>query len=965
MYGVLMIAPHVLILSGVYGGLSYRHVALDYDIIPIRCTDLDCTDRSMFMKRMIRIVALLMAALMVVTSCQAPDSGSRLAGETVDVSFMGPSARTITTDDGLVQTIPTSDLWFQYKAVWNGSGDPPSTATSGWTSLDGQGLSGTVKLHRGVWNLSLRAFVDEYDRENRWNDDCYILIGNEDNVEVGTKNGNVIVSQTVTINLGYVQQDDEGKLHVKANYPVVYKEELDESGNPVEAVRKVKVTATVGDTAYTGEITSFNAPDAETDPNCGFADIWVPGGAAHVTVEYYMDDTNIFEGDSAAIDVLIMAYMTTNLEVTVDRDVTVMHLGSTQPVSPESQYPVLNFNSVLDIYPDNLTDDTAVVIGYSSEETKTLSPTPIAYPYTIISDATPDGNGRYNASALGLTPIVVTSWAELDESCATEAWYGKSVNYSEFSDNGLVHIKIMDGATSIASSAFESCHKLESLLIPNTVESIGIWAFELCSSLESIEIPDSVTSLGANAFNGCDALKTVKIGNGVTVIDERTFRECESLESVTLGNNIEEIKYEAFDGCYNLKNINLPEGLTTIDENAFFDCGFSSITIPSSVTRIEDSAFECCRNLLSIVIPDSVTYLGERVFGSCEKLVSAAIGKGVSYIHDTIFRDSTALETITVSEDNTTYASIDGVLIDKVNSLLVKYPEGKKDESYTIPDSVTTIGGEAFRGSNYLKSVTIPNTVTDIEYAAFEYCTELRSAVLGNGLTYIGNHMFSNCEKLSSVSIPSSVTSIDYMAFVGCTGLESITIPDSVTSIGNSAFWDCSSLTSLSIPASVTSIGVNAFTMCTSLTSIDVSEGNSVFASMDGILMNKAKTQLISYPSGKPVCDYIVPDNITSIGESAFEQCNNITSIVIPDSVTSIGKEAFYGSYDYESNFYGSNLKTVIIGNGLNSVGDYAFDYCTSLTDIYINKPESTLFNNARVPDGCMIHWNSTGPESV
>ena len=112
------------------------------------------------MKRMFRFIALLMAALIVVTSCQAPDSGSQMADGTVDVSFAGPSARTITTDDGLVQTVATSNLYFEYKAVWQGSGDPPSTATNEWTSLSGPGLSSTVKLHRGTWELSLRAFVN-------------------------------------------------------------------------------------------------------------------------------------------------------------------------------------------------------------------------------------------------------------------------------------------------------------------------------------------------------------------------------------------------------------------------------------------------------------------------------------------------------------------------------------------------------------------------------------------------------------------------------------------------------------------------------------------------------------------------------------------------------------------------------------------------------------------------------------
>ena len=141
------------------------------------------------MKRMIRIVALLMAALMAVTSCQAPDSGSQLAGETVDVSFMGPSARTITTDDGLVQTVATSDLWFEYKAEWKSSGEIPNTAKNGWTRLSGRGLSSTIKLHRGTWELSLRAFVNESDVGTEGK--C-ILSGTRE-VEIGTKDRKSVV----------------------------------------------------------------------------------------------------------------------------------------------------------------------------------------------------------------------------------------------------------------------------------------------------------------------------------------------------------------------------------------------------------------------------------------------------------------------------------------------------------------------------------------------------------------------------------------------------------------------------------------------------------------------------------------------------------------------------------------------------------------------------------------------------
>ena len=191
------------------------------------------------MKRMFKIIALLMAALMAVTSCQAPDSGSQLADGTVDVSFAGPSARTITTDDGLVQTVATSNLYFQYKAIWKGEGDAPSTAKTGWTSLSGRGLSSTIKLHRGTWELSLRAFVNQSDVDS---DDKFILSGTVPRVEIGANN---LVTQTVSISLGYVRQEGNGTLHISATYPVVYHEAANPGDSPVEAVRKVKVTANV------------------------------------------------------------------------------------------------------------------------------------------------------------------------------------------------------------------------------------------------------------------------------------------------------------------------------------------------------------------------------------------------------------------------------------------------------------------------------------------------------------------------------------------------------------------------------------------------------------------------------------------------------------------------------------------------------------------------------------------------
>ena len=353
-----------------------------------------------------------------------------------------------------------------------------------------------------------------------------------------------------------------------------------------------------------------------------------------------------------------------------------------------------------------------------------------------------------------------------------------------------------------------------------------------------------------------------------------------TIPSTIDGKKVTWIGYQAFMNCNRLTSITIPNSITGIASEAFRDCSsLTNITIPDSVISIGELAFYFCESLTNITIPDSVISIGYNAFYYCRSLTS-----------------------INVSNNSKNYSSIDGVLFNKDKTQIISYSAGKKETSYIIPDSVTSIADYAFDNCTRLTSITIPE-----------------------GVTIIGRSAFDNCIRLTSIAIPNGVTSIAYGAFNECRSLTNITIPDSVTYIGAIAFYGCSSLTSITIPDSVTSVDKYAFGDCIGLTGINVSDNNKNYSSIDGVLFNKDKTEIIKYPAKKEGPNYDIPNSVTNIGTSAFYKCSSLTSITIPSGVTSIGNYTF---------FCCSSLKSITIPEKVTSIAYDAFKDCSSLSKV-------------------------------
>jgi len=348
----------------------------------------------------------------------------------------------------------------------------------------------------------------------------------------------------------------------------------------------------------------------------------------------------------------------------------------------------------------------------------------------------------------------------------------------------------------------------------------------------------------------------------------------------------------------------IPTSVISINNGAFLNClTLNQIIIPSTVTSIGDTAFSGCTALTTVTLQrlqdQTLTTLGSNCFlnvGFTTTNYTSVINMyKMKYTRSNLITAGISLNVVDVffvfNANKTsitgfnTVVNVSGINLEFPNTVITignnAFLNCSTLNQITIPSSVTSIGTSAFKGSS-LTSVTIPDSVRSIGDYAYQSCTQLLDVSILNSTipTTLGISVFFSCSLLKSIYIPDNIKSLGNQLFYNCISLTSVNIPNTVTSIGNEVFRSCSKLDNIVIPNTVTSIGEYVFFNCTSLNNIIIS--NSVNIINLGMFNGCSSLNQITIPS-----------SVTSIFNNAFTGCNALGQIIIPNSVTSIGISAF------------------------------------------------------------------------
>lgn len=444
------------------------------------------------------------------------------------------------------------------------------------------------------------------------------------------------------------------------------------------------------------------------------------------------------------------------------------------------------------------------------------------------------------------------------------------------------------------------------------------------SSDGNIVTPYASDVFGANIISNeyIDGMGIITFDGDVTIVGSRAFQDCSNLISINLPNSVNRIGYASFFRCTGLTRIKLPKGLTQIDGDAFHYCiNLANISLPDGLTSISSFAFLACTSLAEITIPDSVSIIETGAFAACSSLKSF-YGKYAS--SDGLYLSNSYYDYVSYCERRVLFAVASG----SVNG------------SFTIPDDVDNIGGYSFG-----------------------WCTNLTSVTLPEGVINIGECAFRNCTGLKTVTIPSTVKRIEMAAFYNCSGLESITVmalnPPSLS--GDEEVFSGTNDCPIFVPyESIDLYKMLWYRFADRIQAMAPLPKNVIYytSSDETIITPYAVSgfgaSIISneYKKGKGIITF--DGDITSIGDNAFFNCSNLTSIAFPDNVTRIGKNAFQNCTD---------LSIIDLPEGVTSIESSAFLNCTSLA--LITLPNSVTLIDDHAFSNCVSLKGISIPSKV
>lgn len=466
--------------------------------------------------------------------------------------------------------------------------------------------------------------------------------------------------------------------------------------------------------------------------------------------------------------------------------------------------------------------------------------------------------------------------------------------FASVTKNTAVKANAVDGATAVADEIHGLGDVSTTRHRPSITEPWSGSYYESSDGVFTFIIRDdyALVSRCRSDVTGTAEIPSTVEGKPVTAIGENAFSEC------------------------SLNEIIIPEGVVYIGRRAFSYSNVEIVHLPNSLDEIGEDAFYSCNQLTQITLPDGLEYIGESAFCNCRKLESVRIPKTVKnigyYAFDcyNYYQENYGIKSIEVDPENKVYASENGVLFDKAMTELIKYPSGKKDKSYAVPEGVVTISDRAFNSCPEISSVTLPQSVA-----------------------YIGSYAFYECGKLIDIDLPKSVETIGEGAFADCSNLESIVIPDGIISVNNATFRNCYRMSSVVLPSGIVEIGDEAFENCYRLRRIELPD--------DLIVIGK----WAFYNTG--LSQLTLPKGLIAIGDSAFRSCI-ISALKVPDSVDYIGSGAFaecswlvkaelpdgFSLINSETFLWCERLTEIILPDSIKMVGDSAFSNCVSLTDV-------------------------------